>query len=131
MKILLYIFLLIKNSVTQTAHYNTFHLFRYPYFRYTKSLFTTETIEYVKKQSTFKENYKLHGQITQEFLGFRIKISSIIFLYEHKYIGGFSNLHEYTFKNCKHLVQKRNNNDNENKYKTSLVILGKTNIALF
>ena len=43
----------------------------------------------------------------------------------------FSNLHEYTFKNCKYLVQKRNNNDNENKYKTPLVILDKKNIALF
>ena len=43
----------------------------------------------------------------------------------------FSNLHDCTFKNCKYLVQNRNNNDNENKYKTSLVILDKTNIALF
>ena len=69
--------------------------------------------------------------MTREFLGFRMQNYHHNILYEHKYIERSSNLHEYIIKSRKHLVQKGNNNDNENKYKTSLVILDKTNIALF
>ena len=32
-----------------------------------------ETIEYVKKYANFKEQYKVYGWITQEFLGLRVK----------------------------------------------------------
>ena len=38
--------------------------------------------------------YKRYGQITREFLGLRMRnFESIVFIYEHKHIGGFSNLH--------------------------------------
>ena len=35
-----YINLHVKNSTTQTAHYNIFHFLRYAHFRYAKCLFT-------------------------------------------------------------------------------------------
>ena len=34
----------------------------------------SETIEYVKNQLTFLKNCKLHGQITREFLGLKLRI---------------------------------------------------------
>ena len=41
----------------------------------------------------FKKFYKLHGQITREFLGLRMRNFQGIVLHGHKYIGRFSNLH--------------------------------------
>ena len=55
MKILQYILHHIKNSITQIAHYNTFHFLRYARFKYAKYLSTNiyKTIKYVKKYPTF------------------------------------------------------------------------------
>ena len=36
---------------------------------------------------------KIHGQITGEFLGLKKDIFRVLFLYEHKHIGIYSNLH--------------------------------------
>ena len=52
----------------------------------------TETIECIKKY-TFQEKYKLYGWITQEFLRLLCKMFRVLFLYELKHIGGFSDLH--------------------------------------
>ena len=38
----------------------------------------------------------IHGQITQEFLRLRSEIFRVLFLYEYKLIGKFSNLHSVT-----------------------------------
>ena len=38
----------------------------------------SETIEYVKNQPTFLKKYKLHVQITQEFLGLGMQNSQVI-----------------------------------------------------
>ena len=41
----------------------------------------TETRKYVKKYPTFKENYKLHGKITREILGVRMRnFQCIVFI---------------------------------------------------
>ena len=46
----------------------------------------TETIEYVKKQPTFLENYKLYGWITPEFVGLRMpNFQDIIFTWLQTY----------------------------------------------
>ena len=37
--------------------------------------------------------YKLHGEITREFLGLRVRGFRVLFLYEHEHRGGFLNLH--------------------------------------
>ena len=53
-KILQYILPSYKKSITQIAHYNTFHNLRYA-----KCWFTNiKTIEYVKKLPIFKKNTK-------------------------------------------------------------------------
>ena len=83
MKILQYIRLHIKNSITQIAYYNTFHVLGYARFRIAKCFVFkhTETIEHVKKYPTFYEKNKLYGRITREFLGFRMRnFQDIIFI---------------------------------------------------
>ena len=41
----------------------------------------SQTIEYVKNYPTFEEIYKLHGQITRESLGLRMRnFHSIVFI---------------------------------------------------
>ena len=46
----------------------------------------TETIEYVKKQPTFKEKYKLHEWITWELLGLRMgNVQGIVFIWTRTY----------------------------------------------
>ena len=55
--------------------------------RYVKSLFTNiQKIEYVKNQPTFKEIYKLNGQITQEFLELKMRnFQDIVFILRQTY----------------------------------------------
>ena len=53
----------------------------------------TETIEYLKNEPAFYEKYKLHGQITPEFLELTMKNFQGIVLYEPEHIVKFSNLH--------------------------------------
>ena len=46
----------------------------------------------------FIKIYKIPGQISQEFLGLRIRNFRVLSLYKHKHIGRFSNQHWFTFK---------------------------------
>ena len=44
----------------------------------------------VKNQHTFKEIHKLHGQITRELLGLRIRnFLGIVFIWKQTYMGDF------------------------------------------
>ena len=45
-----------------------------------------KTIEYVKKQPIFKENYKLCGWITRKFIQLMFRV---LFLHEFEYMGDF------------------------------------------
>ena len=58
MKIVQYIRLHVKNSVTQIAHYHKFLFLRYAYLRYAKCL---ETIEYLKNLLS-KKNTNFAGE---------------------------------------------------------------------
>ena len=50
----------------------------------------SETTEYVKNYPTFSEIYKLHGRITQEFLGLRMRnFQGIVFIWTQTYGGIF------------------------------------------
>ena len=52
--------------------------------------------------------YKLHGQITQEFLGLKMRnYQGMALLYEQTHIERFSNLHYCTFKMIKIRFDKR------------------------
>ena len=63
-KILQYIRLHIKNSITQIAHYNTFHFLRYALFKYAKCLFTNIQKQYstLKSSLIFKKNTNFTGE---------------------------------------------------------------------
>ena len=64
MKILQYIRLHIKNSITQIAHYNTFHFLRYAHFRFAKFLFTN--IQKQKNTSKSSLRFKKNTNFTSE-----------------------------------------------------------------
>ena len=76
--------------------------------RYVKSLFTNIRKQYniLKISLLFKKFINFTGKITREFLGLRNEIFRVLFLYEHKDIGIFSNLLYCTFKNT---VKNQNN----------------------
>ena len=62
----------------------------------------SETIEYVKKWLTFQEKYKLYGQITSEFLVFRMRnFQDIIFLWAQTYRESFKSALVYLKENEK------------------------------
>ena len=74
MKILQCICLHVKDSITQTAHYNTFHFLKCAHFRFAKCLFTN-----IQKQ-----------YFLREFLGFKIRnFQGIIFVWTQKYLRYF------------------------------------------
>ena len=60
-----------------------------------KTLFTNiqKQKNMLKIRLLFKKFTNFNGQITREFLGLRMQNFQGIVLYEHKYIGRFSNLH--------------------------------------
>ena len=60
--------------MSKVSHKNTFYFLRHEHVRYTKSFFiNSEAITYVENYPSFKDICKLHGQITWEFLGLRIR----------------------------------------------------------
>ena len=63
-------------------YYNSIYVLSNANQSYKKCLFTnTATIEYIKKQPTLSEKYKLHGLITREFLGLGMQnFQDIVFI---------------------------------------------------
>ena len=78
MNTLQYIHLYIKNSITQTAHQNTFHLLRYVHFRFTKRLFTN-----IKKQ----ENTLKSSLLFKKIQTLRVNNSWILRILNAKFSG--------------------------------------------
>ena len=86
MKILQYIRLHIKNSITQIAHYNTFHFLRFEHFSHAKCLFiNTEKQQNTLKSSFFKKK--------ADFTKFACRARMIISLNDYRLIifGSFFN----------------------------------------
>ena len=109
-KILQYIRLHIKNSITQIAHYNTFHFLRYALFKYAKCLFTNIQKQYstLKSNLLFKKNTNFTGEQIKNSQDLECEISRILFSYQHKHMERFSNVHQRTFK--KNIFVKNNVN---------------------
>ena len=78
MKILQYIHLHIKNSITQITHYNTFHFLRYVQFKYANYLL----INIQKQQNMLLSSLLSEKKVlTAEFLGFRMQNFQYIIFY--------------------------------------------------
>ena len=58
----------------------------------------TETIEYVEEQPTLNKNTNFTGEQLENSWNSECEILRILFLYEHKHMERFSDLHECTFK---------------------------------
>ena len=72
----------------------------------------TETTEYVKNQPNCKKKSKLHGLITREFLGLRMRNFQVLFLHEPKWnfqiCISVSLIFLFTNLFIKHKIRKKN-----------------------
>ena len=95
-----YIYLHIKSSTTQIAHYNTFYFLRYVHFRYVECLFSNIQKQYntLKSSLFFEKNINFPGKQLENSKDSECNIFRILSLYEHKHMERFSNLHYCTFK---------------------------------
>ena len=80
----------IKNITTQISHHSTFHFLRCAHFSYMKCLFTG-----MQNQVAYflREIQNLWTNISIILRDLECDIFRLLFLYEHKHIGRFSNMH--------------------------------------